>query len=224
VYERDETRYSLCKCGGHFQNPMPTDASIVEHYLGSYRALFPDIEAGKKSGRKRAARVFPHLPSKAGDMLDVGCASGSLMASAKDTGWQVWGVEPDKNTRRNAKKIGSVYDSLAEVDRTFDLVVSVHVLEHVTDPLAFLQQKAALIRQGGEMLTVFPYYNHRPPHLLAMGGEQVRILLDRIGISDVEIVLYDPATKQLRTDIIEEAELPIIRTKTYMDVIVKAVL
>ena len=221
VYERDETRYSICHCGGHFQNPMLTDASIVEHYRSSYRVLFPDLESGKKSGARRAKRIFPHLPSKVGDMLDVGCASGPLMGLAKEVGWQVWGVEPNKDSRRKAGKIGFVYDSLAEVDRTFDLVTSVHVLEHVSDPLAFLQQKAALIRPGGEMLIVFPYYNYRPPHLLAMSGKQVRMLLERIGVVKVEIAVYDPAMKQIRADI-EEVELPIIRAKTYQDVIVKA--
>ena len=222
MYERNENRYSICGCGGHFQNPMPTDTSIEEHYRGPYRVLFPDLESGNKSGWKRAKRIFPHLPSKVGDMLDVGCASGKLMGLAKEAGWQVWGAEPDKDSRRKAEKIGPTYNSLAEVDRTFDLVTSVHVLEHVTEPLAFLQQKAELIRPGGEMLIVFPYYNHRPPHLLAMGGKQVRMLLERIGIDEVAIAVYDPAMRQIHTDIIEEVEWPIIRAKTYQDVIVKA--
>ncbi len=217
VYGRDENRYSICDCGGHFQNPTPTDASIVEHYQGVYRTIHPDV----KFGHPRAKRVFQHLPPKAGDMLDVGCARGHLMALAKEARWQVWGVEPDENTAREARKVGPIYDNLAEVDRAFDLVASVHVLEHMSDPLAFLRQKAELIKPGGEMLIVFPYYNYRTPHLLAMGGDQVRALLNKIGISEVEIEMYDPAGKHSRPDdgpIVR----PVIRAKTYMDVIVKA--
>jgi len=219
VYERDENRYSMCHCGGHFQNPMPTDASIEAYYKSAYRSVHPDIECGKKSERKRATRVFPYLPSKVGDMLDVGCAAGNLMGLAKEAGWRVWGVEPDKNSKERAEKIGPVYDSLAEIDRTFDLVMSVHVLEHVSEPLAFLRQKAELIRPGGEMLIVFPHYNYRAPHLLAMGGEQVRMLLDRIGISEVEIEIYDPPGK--RSHVANEPAA-IVRAKTYQDIIVKA--
>jgi len=217
VYERDENRYSFCHCGGHFQNPVLTDATIEEFYRGTYRTIHPDLFQADK----RAERIFPHLPRRIGSMLDVGCAAGALMRLAKESGWRVAGVEPNENSKKQAEQFGSVYRDLAEVDKAFDLVSAVHVLEHVSDPLMFLRQLVALARPGGEILIVVPYYNYRPPHLLAMGGKQICSLFGRLGIDDVEVIIYDPGNKQLRPDD-ECAELPIVRAKTYMDVIAKA--
>ena len=198
IYERDETRYSICRCGGHFQDPMPTDAALEEFYKSAYRSAHPDISLGNK----RAKRIMPHLPKKFGGLLDVGCAHGALMQLAQVSGWQVAGVEPNENSRRQAKQFGDIYQSLDEVDRTFDLVSAIHVLEHVSDPIAFLGQLAELVSPGGEMLVVIPCYEHRPPHLLAMGGEQIRMLFERIGIG--------------------EAELTVVQDRPFTDVIAKA--
>ena len=216
VYERDETIYSICTCGGLFQNPMLTDATIEEFYKGAYRTIHPDIFRSDR----RAARISPHLPSRVGSMLDVGCSSGALMKLAKEAGWQVAGVEPNKASRKLAEQLGIVYSALADVDKTFDLVSAIHVLEHVSAPLAFLRQIVDLVRPDGEVLIVIPYYNYRPPHLLAMGGKQIRDLLGRLGIDDVEIAIYDHRDKQLRPD--DECAKPSFITKSYMDVIAKA--
>ena len=197
VYERDETRYSLCHCGGHFQNPMPTNDSIDEFYRSTYRTVCPQLSLGK-----RARRILPHLPRTAGSMLDVGCALGALIQLAKASGWEAAGVEPNEDSRRQAKQFGYIYQSLDEVDGTFGLVSAIHVLEHVSDPVAFLAQLAELVSPGGQMLVVIPCYDYRPPHLLSMGGEQARMLFERIGIG--------------------EAELTIIQAETYTDVIAKA--
>jgi SAM-dependent methyltransferase len=218
VYERDENRYSICRCGGHFQNPMLTDDSIAKLYQGLYRSIHPDI----KFINPRAERIFPHLPQKVGDMLDVGCSDGSLMSLAKEAGWRVWGVEPDDSTRRKAQKIGYVYKNLEEVDRTFDLVASVHVLEHVSEPIAFLRRKAELVNSDGSILVVVPYYNHRSPHLLAMNGRVIRELFGRIGIINVDIELYDIFMRVKETDEEYPEEFPINRKKTYYDIVVKA--
>ena len=199
VYERDETRYSLCHCGGYFQNPMPTNDSIEEFYRSMYRTVCPQLSPSKK----RAKRILPHLPQTVGSMLDVGCALGAFIQLAKASGWEVSGVEPDEDSRGQAKQFGDIYQSLDKVDRAFDLVSAIHVLEHISDPMAFLGQLAELVSPGGEMLVVVPRYEYLPPHLLAMGGEQIRMLFERIGIGEVE--------------------LTVIQAKTYtMDVIAKA--
>ena len=219
VYERNENRYSICHCGGHFQNPMLTDDSIAELYQGLYRTVHPEIP----SRNPRAQRILPHLPSKVGNMLDVGCANGSFMSLAKDAGWKVWGVEPDNFTRGIAQKIGYVYSDLADVDRTFDLVSSLHVLEHTSDPVEFLRRKAELVNSDGSILVVVPYYNHRSPHLLAMNGRVIRELLERVGITNVDIELYDIFMRVKGIDEEFEPEIfPINRKKTYYDIVVKA--
>lgn len=184
VYGRSENRYSRCRCGGMFQNPMPTDASLAELYRGAYRVLYPE----KPYDSKRAIRVFPYFPPVPGDVLDVGCSGGQLMELAKLSGWRVAGVEPHDAARERAKQFGPVYERLDGVRGDFDLISAIHVLEHVADPVFFLQRMAMLLRDDGQMLVVVPKNSYRPPHLLAMEEPQVRMLFGR---ADMKITMLE---------------------------------
>ena len=192
LFERDETIYMVCQCGGYFQNPMPTDESIDKLYRDKYYDVFQARKQALAFEMPRALRMTEHLPQEPGSMIDVGCATGELMSLAKEAGWQVTGVEPGKRGRARAKPYGTVYRNCDEVDETFDLVMSVHVLEHVARPVDFLKQLAKLLAPGGLMIVVVPKNNYRPSHLTGINEETVKILFDRAGIGNVEIGSFVP--------------------------------
>ena len=192
LFGRDETIYMVCQCGGYFQNPIPTDASIDKLYSDKYYDEFQARKNALAFEMPRALRVAKYLPQEPGDMIDVGCATGELMFLAKEAGWQVAGVEPSKRGRAISQQYGTVYYDCDEVDRTFDLVISVHVLEHVPRPVDFLKQLAKLLKPGGLMVVVVPKDNYRAPHLIAVNEETVKILFDRAGIGNVEIGSFVP--------------------------------
>ena len=187
LFGRDETIYMVCQCGGYFQNPIPTDASIDKLYSNKYYDVFQSRKKALAFEMPRALRMAEHLPQETGSMIDVGCATGELMFVAKEAGWQVAGVEPSKRGREMSQQYGKIYCDCDEVDETFDLVTSVHVLEHVPRPVDFLKQLAKLLRPGGLMVVVAPKDNYRAPHLIAVNEETVKILFDRAGIGGVEI-------------------------------------
>lgn len=196
VYDRGETRYSRCSCGGWFQNPMPTDESLAELYREAYRTISPD-DPLRRFGGPRSSRVFPYLPREVGTMLDVGCSAGQLMGRAKASRWRVAGVEPNDKARECAARFGPVYPALEQVAGTFDLVTAIHVLEHVPDPVSFLRQMAGHLEPNGTLLVVVPHESYRPPHLLAMAEPQVRLLFERAGltITFIETVATKTDTK-----------------------------
>ena len=202
VYERGETIYNFCTCGGAFQNPVPTDSSLAEFYRKEYRTVHPE-EINPATRLIRAKRVHQYLPQNTGDMLDVGCSSGAWMGFVKDLGWRVAGVEPDDIGRKYSREFGPVYRNLEEVEGTFDLVTAIHVLEHIPKPVPFLQQMARVMRSDGEMLVVVPKDGISAPHVLAMGEPQMRLLCERAGLT-ITFLEID-ATGENKFDIIVKA-------------------
>lgn len=77
-------------------------------------------------------------------LLDVGCGTGHFGKYMVDAGWDVIGIEPSKDAVQLAKPLGfEVYDNLegclGDESRKFDAITLLNVLEHVPDPVSFLQ-------------------------------------------------------------------------------------
>ena len=108
--------------------------------------------------------------------LDVGCGAGLLCEPLARLGAQVTGVDAAPENigaaRAHAEASGLTIDYRAgefenEVKgRTFDLVTSMEVIEHVTDPAAFVAGLAAALAPGGLMILSTP--NRTPLSRLAM--------------------------------------------------------
>jgi 2-polyprenyl-3-methyl-5-hydroxy-6-metoxy-1,4-benzoquinol methylase len=96
-------------------------------------------------------------------MLDIGCNRGLLMESARRRGWQPSGVEiSPKAAERARRDYGfTVYDTLedAPTDPQFDLVVAWHVLEHILNPVTFLQKAATRLAPGGILALQVPSFD-----------------------------------------------------------------
>jgi 2-polyprenyl-6-hydroxyphenyl methylase/3-demethylubiquinone-9 3-methyltransferase len=98
--------------------------------------------------------------------LDVGCGAGLLCEPLARLGAQVTGVDAAPENigaaRAHAEASGLAIDYLAgEFEavangRTFDLVTSMEVIEHVTDPAAFVAGLAASLAPGGLMILSTP--------------------------------------------------------------------
>ena len=98
--------------------------------------------------------------------LDVGCGAGLLCEPLARLGAQVTGVDAAPENigaaRAHAAASGLTIDYRAgeferEVKgRTFDLVTSMEVIEHVTDPAAFVAGLAAALAPGGLMILSTP--------------------------------------------------------------------
>lgn len=108
--------------------------------------------------------------------LDVGCGAGLLCEPLARLGAQVTGVDAAPENigaaRAHAQASGLAINYLAgEFEqlvqgRTFDLVTSMEVIEHVTDPAAFVAGLAAALAPGGLMVLSTP--NRTPLSRLAM--------------------------------------------------------
>lgn len=96
------------------------------------------------------------------DVLDVGCGRGYLLKRLRGAGWNCAGIDiPGSPVPRNETgmdcRTGDA-TSLPWPDKSFDLVVINHVLEHVEDPWLACHEAARVLRDGGVLYVGVPNY------------------------------------------------------------------
>jgi 2-polyprenyl-6-hydroxyphenyl methylase/3-demethylubiquinone-9 3-methyltransferase len=114
--------------------------------------------------------------------IDVGCGAGLLAEPLARMGAAVTGVDaaPENIAAARAHAAGQglsiAYHAgeLAELPpATFDLVTSMEVIEHVTDPAAFIGDLAARLAPGGLMILSTPNRTTLSKLLLVEAAERV---------------------------------------------------
>jgi 2-polyprenyl-6-hydroxyphenyl methylase/3-demethylubiquinone-9 3-methyltransferase len=115
-------------------------------------------------------------PLKGRTAVDVGCGAGLLCEPLARLGASVTGIDAAPENigaaRAHAAASGLVIDYVAGeaeaaiAGRRFDLVTSMEVIEHVSDPAAFITTLAAALAPGGLMILSTP--NRTPLSRLAM--------------------------------------------------------
>ena len=105
-------------------------------------------------------------------VLDVGCGGGLLTASMAQLGAKVTAVDPVadnlEQSRRRVEALGvgekvefkeCTIEDVVKEGRSFDIVCSLEVVEHVANPNFFLRSCAQLVKSGGEGTLVLSTIN-----------------------------------------------------------------
>ena len=117
-----------------------------------------------KHKRKLVHQLISKYVNRPGKVLDVGAGTGKVLSELKLTGWQVEGVDGEKEAVRWAKKRGVVikkHDLVKKLpfkDNSFDLVVSLDVLEHIKDDKKLLKEMKRVVKPKGIILVTVPAY------------------------------------------------------------------
>jgi SAM-dependent methyltransferase len=86
------------------------------------------------------------------EVLDLGCGDNSVLANYRGSGRLVWGVDFAAHPRLQDAEWFRLLEGKGRIpfpDRTFDLVVCISVMEHVTDGLAFFSEVARVLKPNG---------------------------------------------------------------------------
>jgi SAM-dependent methyltransferase len=133
-------------------------------------------------------------------VLEVGCGEGVLLDKLKSQG-EVWGVDINRAAVLRARErgihafCGSLEDFVVIAHRSvqFDAVLFFHLLEHLGDPLLFLQDCRRILRPRGWILLSIPnerrftlrlgheWWDGPPHHLSRFSRRGLFILLGRAG-------------------------------------------
>jgi SAM-dependent methyltransferase len=90
-------------------------------------------------------------------ILEVGCGNGFLLSRLAEQGADVLGIDPGEhsNATYDVPIIRDFFPS-RQVTGPFDTIIAFAVLEHVEDPLAFLDHLFSLVAPGGEVVLGVP--------------------------------------------------------------------
>ena len=155
------TFFSCRDCAFVFANPLPDGATIA----GFYAALEDEEYSQEDEGRGRnfavILRRLGRFAPPGSSLLDVGAASGIFLNLARRAGYDVAGIEPSARLVADAERLYGlkVFRGDAEqfpVGRKFDAVTLLDVLEHVTDPGAFLGTVGRFLAPNGMLVIVTP--------------------------------------------------------------------
>lgn len=97
-----------------------------------------------------------------GRLLDVGCGNGQFLATIRDLGWEVVGVEPDPAAVKAAHEdfgltvINATLQEAEFTEKTFDVVTMNHVIEHVLDPIGTMRECRRVLKTGGRLIIATP--------------------------------------------------------------------
>lgn len=107
----------------------------------------------------------PAMPSyvKNGKILDIGCGIGDTLELLKKLGWEVYGIDIDKNAISIGKKrglnnleLGTYKDLTGYPNNYFDAIRLYHVIEHLDDPSACLNLIRRKLKKNGELIMGTP--------------------------------------------------------------------
>lgn len=160
AYMKNGFSFSQCKnCDVIFQNPQPTfeqlSNDIYAGKTGYHTKLESNLEKIKKY-KKRFTMVLDEFKKLklSGSLLDVACSNGEFMFMAKNRGFNVEGVELNRDSAKVARKNGfKVFDGTLESarfdDDSFAVIHLGGVVEVVSDPVGLLKECKRILRKGG---------------------------------------------------------------------------
>lgn len=169
VSNENFTIQQCTNCGFKLTNPRPDATSIGSYYKSDQYVSHNDDGGGPINMVYRLVRNYTlqgkvnlinKLNSGVGEVLDVGCGTGSFLLASQDAGWKICGVEPDVDARTAAEAklkvpIKHSLESL-EAGRKFDIISMWHVLEHMPDLNQVVAQLHALLTDKGSVVIAVP--------------------------------------------------------------------
>jgi SAM-dependent methyltransferase len=138
--------------------------------------------------------IKPFLPKS---ILEIGGALGYNLSFAHKEGVECEMVEPSNFGRERAEALGiKTYETLTSVkNKTFDMVLIRHVLEHVIDPKEMLNDAKTLLSKNGIVVLVLPIEdplrsvskNDIDNHLFCWNPQSIANLCQACGYTKIEV-------------------------------------
>lgn len=200
-------------CGLLFNSPRLSDARIEQLYDGNYYVFRESERQALRRVEQLAAQTIGVAAqfTDARRLLEVGCAKGYLLALLKARGWDVRGVELSSAAADFARErfdvpvhAGTLQSWLRSAEfAPSPLLLSTDVIEHVTDPLAFVQAMHDATAERGWLVVGTP--NADSDHRLALGTQW-------IGFNPFHIFLFNRANLGR---LLQRAGFDVVQAYTY---------
>lgn len=205
-----------CKnCSLRFTQDVPDASSIGPYYKsedyishtdtskGLVNKLYRTVRKRTLTGKRRLIEKETGL--KKGDLLDIGSGTGAFANEMKQSGWNVFGLEPDEGARAVAEKSYGI--ALHEMNwlyelkpGAFDAITLWHVLEHVHDLQGYVATFKSLLKDNGKLFIAVPNYTSAdasqykeywaaydvPRHLYHFSPRSMQVLMEKHGLQIIK--------------------------------------
>jgi 2-polyprenyl-3-methyl-5-hydroxy-6-metoxy-1,4-benzoquinol methylase len=153
-----------------------------------------------------ATAMFLPAPRAGSSLLDVGCGGGDFIATMRELGWKVAGVETDPIAvaRAQSRQLDVHQGQLEGAgfdDMSVDAITVAHVVEHVHDPRRLLRECRRILKPNGTLVITTPNsasWAHRhfgrdwrglepPRHIQIFNPRNIRRLLNAADLQPVRV-------------------------------------
>lgn len=169
----DLSKVVQCRnCGIQFVNPMPNQEFLdhlyrrdgEEHpYFQNYIQERKNRWASYNKQYRRRLRLIEKYSGGKGKLLDVGCGAGFFLKTARDRGWDPYGMDVTPKFVQFARdelqlknvNLGSLEESEYD-NHFFDVIVLWDLIEHLPYPAGFLKKLNQITRPDGLLVIWTP--------------------------------------------------------------------
>jgi SAM-dependent methyltransferase len=229
LFSKHQFNHRQCaNCGFVCVDPYPPGDILKKLYAGSYYTNFREFyearhlrEVGGYSMTAAPLELLEKMIDSAargravGDWLDVGGGLGTV-ADLVRRRHPKWAVALNEFNPRSLQLAREIYGldtidndalQLRNMERRFDVISAVSVLEHIPEPFSFLRSYAELLKSDGILVLIVPQFtrlnaavskaasaNAAPPFHVSLFEEHcLRVILERIGVFKcVDVSQYGP--------------------------------
>jgi 2-polyprenyl-3-methyl-5-hydroxy-6-metoxy-1,4-benzoquinol methylase len=113
-----------------------------------------ELEGELKNGKGAALQKLT--------VLDIGCATGSLLAALRERGWEGTGVEISRPQAEYARKERGLDVRNVPLEEnhfpaaSFDVVLASHLIEHLNDPAGLVREVRRILVPQGRFIVTTP--------------------------------------------------------------------
>ncbi|MDA9982375.1 class I SAM-dependent methyltransferase, partial [Gammaproteobacteria bacterium] len=162
--------YMLCNNCDCLNQNYPHSNEAIEIFYHSYSKYLRRKREGSDQAFKAVHLQFEMISDYVvknlggkGKALEIGCAEGQFVASLRGRGWDAHGIDPNERhitigrAELNLDTINpGFYNVQSYPPGSFDLILSVHVIEHVVDVQQFIKDMFFHLKPGGTILIYTP--------------------------------------------------------------------
>jgi 2-polyprenyl-3-methyl-5-hydroxy-6-metoxy-1,4-benzoquinol methylase len=165
--------WQCSNCTGAFTQDIPTQDAIGPYYQSDTYISHSDTKKGlintlyhkvrKRTLAEKRKLIINQTNKQKGNILDIGCGTGAFLNEMQQSGWSITGLEPDSTAREKAESLYNIKPQLPNTlfdlpAQTYDAITMWHVLEHVHELHAYIQQVEKLLAPQGKVFIAVPNY------------------------------------------------------------------
>ena len=203
------------ECDNAYVNPRLSEKNLNDVYGEVYQPehLTNEDPRRDKVFRRYLAKLMEY--KKSGKLLELGCGGGHFLRLAKESGFEIYGIEISDylagfcGKKLQTDTISSKVLQEASYDAEyFDAVVSFNVFSHLLDPVEEFKHIKRVLKPGGVLLfetgnidgasTLFKqppflekaFWGSPKAHHQKLATKTLSILLSRAGLNLKELLFY----------------------------------